>query len=594
MWKTVMTTVLALATVNANYTLTPITSNVIIEDIAKVHLFHETWNLIIGINFTSNQGRLASIDTTITLAESACNRKCTPQYELQLIRSRYNRLLHKNLILSKLLGKPTRQRRGLANFVGDISKTLFGTLTESDMASINNEFDKIYHDNKNVATVLSNHTKILKLILDSSSVNHRDLMSNQNLEREMARNLSNGLNAVSRDSFVNSKLLIAAIMIDETSEDIDTAINSINDGKHGIIHPQILTPAMLKETLKEFETTQRTRYHFDTEESNYQHIIGISQLSVAIVKGLFTYILKIPILEQEEGTIKHILPIPHLIQNLYFSIIPDHDYVIKYRDSYVSIDKDAINKCTVIDEYKICERNQPNVRLTTSDTCEATIFKRYEETKCKSSPFVLHKETFVPTTNGYLVIPLRQTSLDISCENRITNEIIKQPTLLTGFNCKVYNDQDILYLKENQKQSFREEFNITYPIKYPREDLLALEKKLIQLPKLIDNHELQQARLSLNDAESMINSIAIDRRTKTWQKIASDWASYLGYAALALGILYTLYRVGLFTTLANCLPKKICIFCVKTKVTTPTNIVTYTPALKPLITPEIKNRRVRI
>ena len=121
-------------------------------------------------------------------------------------------------------------KRGLANFIGDISKTLFGTLT-----------------------VLTNHTKILKLIPDSSSVNHNELIGNQNAERELARNLSSGLNTVSKDSFVNSKLLITAIMIDETSEDKDMAINAINDGKHGIIHPQILTPAMLKTTIMEFE-----------------------------------------------------------------------------------------------------------------------------------------------------------------------------------------------------------------------------------------------------------------------------------------------------------------------------------------------------
>ena len=105
------------------------------------------------------------------------------------------------------------------------------------MKQIDAEFDKIYSDNKNIVTVLSNHTKILKLILDSSSVNHKDLLNNQNIERELARNLSNGINSVSRDSFVNSKLVIAAILIDETSEDIETAINAINDGKHGIIHP---------------------------------------------------------------------------------------------------------------------------------------------------------------------------------------------------------------------------------------------------------------------------------------------------------------------------------------------------------------------
>ena len=65
--------------------------------------------------------------------------------------------------------------------------------------------------------------------------------------------LSNRINSVSRDSFVNSKLVIGAILIDETSEDIETAINDINARKHGIIHPQILTPPILKSTLQEFE-----------------------------------------------------------------------------------------------------------------------------------------------------------------------------------------------------------------------------------------------------------------------------------------------------------------------------------------------------
>ena len=57
---------------------------------------------------------------------------------------------------------------------------------------------------------------------------------------------------MSPDSFVNSKLLTAAIMIDETSEDIDMDINAINDGKHGIIRPQILTSVMLKASITEF------------------------------------------------------------------------------------------------------------------------------------------------------------------------------------------------------------------------------------------------------------------------------------------------------------------------------------------------------
>ena len=165
-------------------------------------------------------------------------------------------------------------------------------------------------------------------------------------------------------------------MIDENNEDIDTAINSINDGKHGVVHPQLLTPKILKETTREFEERQRTRYHFNAAESNYQYIIDISQLSVAIIKGLFTYIVSIPIIEKEEGQIQRIIPISYPVQNVYFSIIPDHDYVLKYRDSYVRTDKETVSNCNEISECKICSRNQPSIKLLDSKTCKATLFKR--------------------------------------------------------------------------------------------------------------------------------------------------------------------------------------------------------------------------
>ena len=57
----------------ANYTLTTLKGNVYIKEQSKVHLYHETWKLVIGINFTSNNQRLTSIDATIGLAETADN-----------------------------------------------------------------------------------------------------------------------------------------------------------------------------------------------------------------------------------------------------------------------------------------------------------------------------------------------------------------------------------------------------------------------------------------------------------------------------------------------------------------------------------------
>ena len=140
--KTLMILTTILVT-KGNYTIEQLKENIYIEEEAKVHLYHETWRLIIGINFTSNVKRLEAIDDTIQLAGTACGRKCALQHEVQSIRNRYKRLAHKNSILKKLLGEKIRTKRGLANFIGDISKTLFGTLNENDLNQIDHEFDNI-------------------------------------------------------------------------------------------------------------------------------------------------------------------------------------------------------------------------------------------------------------------------------------------------------------------------------------------------------------------------------------------------------------------------------------------------------------------
>ena len=55
----------------ASYLKEDLKGNVYIEEKGKVHLLHETWKLIIGMNLTSNDERIEAIDTTIQLAESA-------------------------------------------------------------------------------------------------------------------------------------------------------------------------------------------------------------------------------------------------------------------------------------------------------------------------------------------------------------------------------------------------------------------------------------------------------------------------------------------------------------------------------------------
>ena len=128
-----------------------------------------------------------------------------------------------------------------------------------------------------------------------------------------------------------------------------------------------------------------------------------------------------------------------------------------------------------------------------------------------------------------------------------------------------------------------EYFNVLYDIENCKEDLSRLETILIQLPNILDNNELKLARISLDDTENLLNSIANRRRIKTWKETSVGWFQYLGYIAIIAITVGTLYKIGLFNCIANCMPRKLCLFCVKTKVETPTHVVTYNAPMQPFL-----------
>ena len=72
-----------------------------------------------------------------------------------------------------------------------------------------------------------------------------------------------------------------------------------------------------------------------------------------------------------------------------------------------------------------CPRQQKVINLY--QTCESSILKRYLDVKCNRSPYLLHRETFIPVINGYIIIPLEKLTLDISCKDSIRTIELTNP-----------------------------------------------------------------------------------------------------------------------------------------------------------------------
>lgn len=118
---------------------------------------------------------------------------------------------------------------------------------------------------------------------------------------------------------------------------------------------------MLHETIDGFEKEFRTKYHIESVERNYQHIIDISDITTIIKNHHLVYIIKIPILDEEEMTIVRNLPIrERIINGQAMVFLPNYKYILQTKTEYIPIDKTDLEKCRTIEDYTICKRNQPN------------------------------------------------------------------------------------------------------------------------------------------------------------------------------------------------------------------------------------------
>ena len=177
---------------------------------------------------------------------------------------------------------------------------------------------------------------------------------------ERLNKMINETNTNTRSIIMNNQITICTLSLQELSEDINLLIDSINDGKHGIMHPQILTPKIFLNWLYDFEHHNNVKYQIPLKEENFQNI-DIPRISISIVNKRLLYSIKVPQLETETYQVHHLIPIPKKIQNTFLAVIPEHDYIllVEQRTLYVPSDEKTINDCKKLDKAYVCKRVQP-------------------------------------------------------------------------------------------------------------------------------------------------------------------------------------------------------------------------------------------
>nr|XP_012150445.1 PREDICTED: uncharacterized protein LOC105663775 [Megachile rotundata] len=360
-----------------SYAVSHITDDapIYLEHLSKIRMYHETWRIIAFIEISELDNKKEVLTSHVIRLKQLCirhNTVCRAEKIITYLGVKINRIRKQQEQIDRLIGRANfRRKRGIFNPIGEVSKILFGTLSSADAEYYNTEIDKLHDDIGTIARLVKNQTHIMKTQILDNLENVRAFKSkltaidinNEKLYNVSARN--------KYEIELEELALELTNIVNDYSEDVNNLMNAIADSKHGIIHPQLLSPDVLFNALRKTNLPEDT-LPIPLEITSFTTLIDISEITMAYIKNRLVYILHIPLLETQMYNAYRVIPIPHkkAPETFYFYDPPD-EYIIlnTIQTTFSTTDNESLNRCKRSNKFHICKRQTPDYSVTHKDAC---------------------------------------------------------------------------------------------------------------------------------------------------------------------------------------------------------------------------------
>ena len=154
----------------------------------------------------------------------------------------------------------SRLRRGILNFVGEISKVLFGTLDENDADYYDEQICNFERNSEDTTDLLKQQVYIIKSTLGALNDTLADMEHNDKLVRKGLSDIQTYLDTLSSEIARKLHIFEAKFMIEKhitqvnnaltiLQRNTDLVLDSVLHAQSGNIQPQIVPPKLLLESL---------------------------------------------------------------------------------------------------------------------------------------------------------------------------------------------------------------------------------------------------------------------------------------------------------------------------------------------------------
>jgi hypothetical protein len=151
-----------------------------------------------------------------------------------------------------------RSKRGVLNFVGEVSKILFGTLTQSDARRYNEHIQEVEREQKEFLHLSKEQMTTVKTTTASVNSTLKKVNKNENILREGLKKLYNystsRINKIEEEmtyiNLIKEQFPLIQKGIDESQHSFEILIDAFVHAEQGILQPQLITYEEIRSLLE--------------------------------------------------------------------------------------------------------------------------------------------------------------------------------------------------------------------------------------------------------------------------------------------------------------------------------------------------------
>ena len=286
----------------------------------------------------------------------------------------------------------SRLRRGILNFVGEISKVLFGTLDENYADYYDEKILNFERNSEDTTDLLKQQVYVIKSTLGALNDTLADMEHNDKLVRKGLSNIQTYLDTLSSETACKLDIFEAKFMIEKhitqvknaltiLQRNIDLVLDSVLHAQSGNIQPQIVPHKLLLESLKESQSffPRDTILPFPLSKDASSIIYKVCEMQVYIRNNRLSYVVSVPLVDKGEFKAYHLVPVPIPVNKeklIYIGTARSILCVDRTRQYYYFSSDLELQKCKEPTKHRyVCKQDKPLLSSLAQEECAVRLLK---------------------------------------------------------------------------------------------------------------------------------------------------------------------------------------------------------------------------